>query len=173
MKKMKTALITSTIITSAILASTPLFAQTTTTTTTETATSTQQAAPYGDNPNIFKVLTQKAQTTVQNTAERVDHAAQKGITKVKPKVENAWEETKVFASEKSVIAIEKTQNTAVKVNKKLNETKDGLIGSPKDQPAPIVSHPLSQSSTGVESAPVQQILPNQIQPVQDNGSTKL
>ena len=58
MKKMKTALITSTIITSAILASTPLFAQTTTTTTTETATSTQQAAPYGDNPNIFKVLTQ-------------------------------------------------------------------------------------------------------------------
>ena len=167
MKKMKTALITS-----AILASTPLFAQTTTT-TTETATSTQQAAPYGDNPNIFKVLTQKAQTTVQNTAERVDHAAQKGITKVKPKVENAWEETKDFASEKSVVAIEKTQNAAVKVNKKLNETKDGLIGSPKDQPAPIVSHPLSQSSTGVEPVPVQQILPNQIQPVQDNASTKL
>lgn len=172
MKKMKAALITSAIITSVILASTPLFAQTTAT-TTETATSTQQAAPYGDNPNIFKVLTQKAQTAVQNTAERVDHVAQKGITKVKPKVENAWEETKDFASEKSVIAIEKTQNAAVKVNKKLNETKDGLIGSPKDQPAPIVSHPLSQSSTGVESAPVQQILPNQIQPVQDNGSTKL
>ena len=172
MKKMKAALITNTIITSAILASTPLFAQTTTT-TTETATSTQQAAPYGDNPNIFKVLTQKAQTAVQNTAERVDHAAQKGITKVKPKVENAWEETKDFASEKSVVAIEKTQNAAVKVNKKLNETKDGLIGSPKDQPAPIVSHPLSQSSTGVEPVPVQQILPNQIQPVQNNGSTKL
>ena len=142
MKKMKAALITS-----AILASTPLFAQTTTT-TTETATPAQhQAAPYGDNPNIFKVLTQKAQTAVQNTAERVDHAAQKGITKVKPKVENAWEETKDFASEKSVVAIEKTQNAAVKVNKKLNETKDGLIGSPKDQPAPIVSHPLSESST--------------------------
>ncbi|TCB53574.1 hypothetical protein [Acinetobacter terrestris] len=169
MKKMKAALITS-----AILASTPLFAQTTTTNTTETAAPAQhQAAPYGDNPNIFKVLTQKAQTTVQNTAERVDHAAQKGITKVKPKVENAWEETKDFASEKSVIAIEKTQNAAVKVNKKLNETKDGLIGSPKDQPAPIVSHPLSQSSTGVEPAPVQQILPNQIQPVQNNASTKL
>ena len=48
-----------------------------------------------------------------------------------------------------------------------------MIGSPKDQPAPIVSHPLSQSSTGVESAPVQEVLPNQIQPVQDNGSTKL
>ena len=158
MKKMKAALITS-----AILASTPLFAQTTTT-TTETATSTQQAAPYGDNPNIFKVLTQKAQTAVQNTAERVDHAAQKGITKVKPKVENAWEETKDFASEKSVVAIEKTQNAAVKVNKKLNETKDGLIGSPKDQPAPIVSHPLSESSTP------QQTTTPQLQPQSGSGT---
>ena len=167
MKKMKTALITG-----AILASTPLFAQTTT--ATETVTQTQsQAAPYGDNPNIFKVITHKAQATVQNTAEKVDHAAQKGIAKVKPQVQNAWEETKEFASEKSVIAIEKTQNAAVKVNKKLNETKDGLIGSPNDQPAPIISHPLSQSSTGVESAPAPQAPSTQIQPVQNNGTVNL
>ena len=167
MKKMKTALITS-----AILASTPLFAQTTP--ATETVTPTQNhAAPYGDNPNIFKVITHKAQNAVQNTAEKVDHAAQKGIAKVKPKVENAWEETKDFASEKSVIAIEKTQNAAVKVNKKLNETKDELIGSPNDQRAPIVSHPLSQSSTGVESAPVQQVPSTQTQPVQNNRTTNL
>ncbi len=167
MKKMKTALITG-----AILASTPLFAQTTT--ATETVTQTQsQAAPYGDNPNIFKVITHKAQTTVQNTAEKVDHAAQKGIAKVKPKVQNAWEETKEFTSEKSVIAIEKTQHAAATVNKKLNETKDGLIGSPNDQPAPIISHPLSQSSTGVESAPVQQAPSTQIQPVQNNRTTNL
>ena len=167
MKKMKTILITS-----AILASTPLFAQTTPATQTVTPTQSQ-AAPYGDNPNIFKVITHKAQNAVQNTAEKVDHAAQKGIAKVKPKVENAWEETKEFASEKSVIAIEKTQNAAVKVNKKLNETKDGLIGSPNDRPAPIISHPLSQSSTGVESAPVQQTPSTQTQPVQNNGITNL
>ncbi|OAL79940.1 hypothetical protein AY606_04665 [Acinetobacter sp. SFB] len=165
MKKMKAVLITS-----AILASTPLFAQT----TTQTATPTQrQAAPYGDNPNIFRVLTQKAQTTVQNTAEKVDHAAQKGIAKVKPKVENAWEGTKDFASEKSVIAIEKTQNAAVKVNNKLNENKDGLVGSPENQSTPIVSHPLSQSSTGSESAPVQPVPSNRTQPVQNNTSTNL
>lgn len=167
MKKMKTALITS-----AILASTPLFAQTTT--ATETVTQTQsQAAPYGDNPNIFKVITHKAQTTVQNTAEKVDHAAQKGVAKIKPKVENAWEGTKDFAAEKSVIAIEKTQHAAATVNKKLNETKEGLIGSPNDQPAPIISHPLSQSSTGVESAPVQEVPSTQIQPVQNNGTVNL
>ncbi|NNH00527.1 hypothetical protein [Acinetobacter sp. ANC 5414] len=167
MKKMKTALIMG-----AILASTPLFAQTTT--ATETVTQTQsQAAPYGDNPNIFKVITHKAQATVQNTAEKVDHAAQKGIAKVKPKVQNAWEETKEFASEKSVIAIEKTQNAAVKVNKKLNETKEGLIGSPNDQPAPIISHPLSQSSTGIESVPAQQAPSTQIQPLQNNRTTNL
>ena len=88
-------------------------------------------------------------------------------------MENAWEGTKDFASEKSVIAIEKTQQAAATVNKKLNETKDGLIGSPNDQPAPIVSHPLSQSSTGVDSAPVQQVPSTQIQPVQNNRTTNL
>lgn len=167
MKKIKTALITS-----VILASTPLFAQTTT--TTETATPTQrQAAPYGDNPNIFKVITHKAQTSVQNTAEKVDHAAQKGIAKVKPKVENVWEGTKDFATEKSAVAKEKSQHAAATVNKKLNETKDEIMGSPNDQPAPIVSHPLSQSSTGVDSAPVQSVPSIQVQPVQNNATTNL
>lgn len=143
------------LITSAILASTPLWAQTATTAPANTSTHTQPA-PYGDNPNIFKVLGHKAQQKVQHTAEKVDYGVQKGIAKVKPKVENAWEDTKDFATEKSVIAIEKTQNAAVTVNKKLNKTKEGLIGSPNDQPAPIVSRPLSESSTDQQSVPVQQ-----------------
>jgi hypothetical protein len=148
MKKMKTILITG-----AILASTPLFAQAPT--ATDTVTPPQNnAVPYGDNPNIFKVITQKAQTTVQNTAEKVDHAAQKGIAKVKPKVENAWEETKDFATEKSAAAKEKSQQTAATVTQKLNQTKDGIMGSPDAKPAPIVSYPLSQSSTGAQ-APIQ------------------
>ncbi|MDN5512776.1 hypothetical protein [Acinetobacter sp.] len=150
MKMMKTVLITS-----AILASTPLWAQTATTAPANTSTHTQPA-PYGDNPSIFKVLGHKAQQKVQHTAEKVDYGVQKGIAKVKPKVENAWEDTKDFATEKSVIAIEKTQNAAVTVNKKLNETKEGLIGSPNDQPAPIVSRPLSESSTDQQSVPAQQ-----------------
>lgn len=141
MKMMKMVLMTS-----AILLSTPLWAQMGTVTPSSTSTH-NQPAPYGDNPNIFKVLGHKAQQTVQNTAEKVDTAAQKGIAKVKPKVENAWEGTKEFASEKSAIAKEKSQHAAATVNQKLNETKDNIIGSPNDQPAPIISHPLSEPST--------------------------
>ncbi|CAB1218985.1 hypothetical protein [Acinetobacter bouvetii] len=148
MKMMKTILISST-----ILATTPLWAQTTT--ATESTASQTQVAPYGDNPNIFKVLGHKAQQSLENTAEKVDHGLQKGVAKVKPKVENAWENSKEFATEKSEMAKEKTQQAAVSVNKKLNETKDTILGSPNDQPAPIVSRPLSQSSTESSSVPVQ------------------
>ena len=137
MNMMKTVLITS-----AILASTSVLAQTST-----TAPAHSHPAPYGDNPNIFKVLGHKAQQKVQNTAEKVDTAAQKGVAKVKPKVENAWEDTKDFATEKSAIAKEKSQHAAATVNQKITETKDHIIGSPNDQPAPIISHPLSESST--------------------------
>ena len=141
MKMMKTVLITS-----AILASTSVLAQTSTKVTAPTPAHSHPA-PYGDNPNIFKLLGHKAQQKVQNTAEKVDTAAQKGVAKVKPKVENAWEETKDFATEKSAIAKEKSQHAAATVNQKINETKDHIIGSPNDQPAPIISHPLSESST--------------------------
>ncbi len=137
MNMMKTVLITS-----VILASTSVLAQTST-----AAPAYSHPAPYGDNPNIFKVLGYKAQQKVQNTAEKVDTAAQKGVAKVKPKVENAWEDTKDFATEKSAIAKEKSQHAAATVNQKINETKDHIIGSPNDQPAPIISHPLSESST--------------------------
>lgn len=130
------------LITSAILVSTSVLAQTST-----AAPAHSHPAPYGDNPNIFKVLGYKAQQKVQNTAEKVDTAAQKGVAKVKPKVENAWEDTKDFATEKSAIAKEKSQHAAATVNQKINETKDHIIGSPNDQPAPIISHPLSESST--------------------------
>lgn len=130
------------LITSVILASTSVLAQTST-----AAPAHSHPAPYGDNPNIFKVLGYKAQQKVQNTAEKVDTAAQKGVAKVKPKVENAWEDTKDFATEKSAIAKEKSQHAAATVNQKINETKDHIIGSPNDQPAPIISHPLSESST--------------------------
>ena len=161
MKMMKTVLMTS-----LILASAPLWAQTGSITPTNTSTPTQ-AESYGDNPNIFKVLGHKAQQKVQNTADKVDYGLQKGIAKVKPKVENAWEETKEFATEKSEVAKEKTERAAITVNQKLNQTKDNIIGSPNDQPAPIVSHPLSKSSTDQQPAPVQQIPPAaQVHPVQ-------
>ena len=70
MKLMKTALLSSVILTS-----TCLFIQSTS--AAETAPVTKTTPAYGDNPNIFEVLGHKAQQAAQNTANKVDHAAQK------------------------------------------------------------------------------------------------
>lgn len=147
MKKTRTILIPA-----AVLLSTPLFAQTPA--STDRVTPAQNnATPYGDNPTIFKVLSHKAQQTVQTTAEKVDKAAQKGVAKVKPEIATAWENTKDFAAEKSAVAKEKSQHAAATINQKVNQTKDSIMGSPNDPPTPIISHPLSQSSTDAESTP--------------------
>ena len=150
MKMIKTTMCSSIILTSAILATTTVSAATS---ANETMPATQSpAAPYGDNPNIFKVLGHKAQQAAKNTAEIVDQAAQKGIAKVQPQVATAWQQSKEFASEKSGVAKEKSQQAAASVNKKINQTKDDWIGSPNQQSAPIESLPLSQSSTNQPSS---------------------
>ena len=140
MKMIKTALFSTVLLTSTGLFIQSAFA-------TETTPATHTAPAYGDNPNIFKVLRYKAQAAAHNTAEIVDQAAQKGVAKVQPKVATAWQESKEFASETSVIAKEKSQQAAATVNQKINQTKEGLVGSPNQSPAPIESRPLSQSSS--------------------------
>ncbi|AOA59347.1 hypothetical protein BFG52_13935 [Acinetobacter larvae] len=45
--------------------------------------------PYGDNPNIFKVLAYKTGQKIHKTADQVGEATEQGIEKVKPKVEEA------------------------------------------------------------------------------------
>lgn len=135
-----------TLICAAIFASFPAWAQTPTSNSAQT--SPQNPTPtYGDNPNIFKVLGHKAQQKAQNTVERVDQAAQKGVGKIKPKVSNAWEETKVFTAEQSTAVKEKSQHAATTIQQKVSETKADIVGSPDAQPAPIITHPLSESST--------------------------
>jgi hypothetical protein len=144
-------------ISSTILASMPLLAQTSinqTDTSPSTPISTQNPdTPYGDNPNIFKVLGHKAQHTAQNAVAAVDQAAQKGIEKIRPQVATAWQETKVLGAETSAVAKQKSRQAAATLNQKVNQTKAGITGSPEAQPAPIVSHPLSQSSTETIAAP--------------------
>ncbi|SCC71359.1 hypothetical protein [Acinetobacter albensis] len=150
MKMIKTLMMSSTILASmSLLAQTPP-PQTATSTPVSTHTTD---VPYGDNPNIFKVLGHKAQQTAQSTATKVDQAAQKGIEKIRPKVANVWEETKVLGTETTAVAKEKSQHAAATINQKVNDAKVGIMGSPDQQPAPIVSHPLSQSSTEVTFAP--------------------
>lgn len=46
---------------------------------------------YGDNPNIFSVLGHKTQEKVVQSAEKVGEVTQKGISKIKPSVDQAWD----------------------------------------------------------------------------------
>ena len=55
------------------------------------ATTVKAPPPYGDNPNIFKVLAHKTQEKVQHTAEKVEDATETGLAKIKPKVNQAWD----------------------------------------------------------------------------------
>lgn len=109
-----------------------------------------QTTSYGDNPNIFRVLAQKTGNKVQNTAERVGNAAERGINKIKPKVDNTWQNTKTYTADKAELAKQNTQkglNTAVN---KVNETKDVIMGT-NSTPVPIERGSLSQTSTDTSS----------------------
>lgn len=121
---------------SAILATTPLFAQTE---TTQTAQPVKQSPAYGDNPNIFKVLGHKAKEKIDKTAVKIDNGVQKGVSKVKPKAEQAWENTKDFTEETA-------DKAANGINRTVTKAKEGVFGNPEEK-APIVQHSLSQSST--------------------------
>lgn len=78
----------------AILSSNMSFAQTETTANVPAqpaVSTTKKAPPYGDNPNIFKVFAYKTTDKVVDTAEKVGDATERGIDKLKPKVDEAWD----------------------------------------------------------------------------------
>ncbi|MDQ9020587.1 hypothetical protein RFI02_05645 [Acinetobacter sichuanensis] len=107
---------------------------------------TKTPPPYGDNPNIFKVLAHKTGEKVQNTAERVGAAAERGVEKIKPKVDNAWEETKTFSEQQTERAKIGVQKGAEKVTETANNTRDAIVGTNKGT-VPIERGHLSQSAT--------------------------
>ncbi|KGT46613.1 hypothetical protein GW12_23530 [Acinetobacter sp. HR7] len=122
---------------------------------TEQQGSGKPIKPYGDNPNLLHVFAYKAQEGVINTAEKVGQAAEKGVEKVRPKVDRAWNSTKSTAA----TTIEKVDQTATQAaqqtGQKIQKTKDVWLGSP-EQPAPIEQQPLSQSSSATQSTAPQQ-----------------
>lgn len=124
-------------VSTAVLMSSSLFAQT---------ESTNQTPPYGDNPNIFKVLAYKTGSAIQNTAEKVGNATEKGIQKIKPKIDETVENTKTYTTEQATIARDNTRQGIDKTVKKVEQTKDRILGK-TDSNVPIEQGSLSQSST--------------------------
>ncbi|OTG67114.1 hypothetical protein [Acinetobacter silvestris] len=109
------------------------------------ATNNTKTVPYGDNPNIFKVLAYKTGEKIQNTAEKVGTATEKGIQKIKPKVDETWDNTKTYTTEQAEIAKENTRKGIDTAIKKVNETKDSVIGTSGGN-VPIQHNSLSQNS---------------------------
>ncbi len=137
----------------AIFATSSVYAQTT--------SETKTPPPYGDNPNIFKVLAHKTGEKVQNTAERVGAATERGIEKIKPKVDNTWEEAKTYTEQQTERAKVGLQKGADKVVETASNTRDVIVGTNKGS-VPIERGSLSQP------APVATVLPTPTTPVPNN-----
>lgn len=128
------------------LASASLWAQT-------AQQSQKPVKPYGSNPNIFHVWAYKTQEGVLGTAKKAGGAAERGVAKVKPSVDQAWDNTKDIASNTAHKVDEGAQKAAQNANAKIQETKDAIGGKPQ-QTAPIEQRPLSESSSaGSPAAP--------------------
>ncbi len=135
----------------ALLLCTPVLLQNVQANETSSQDTAKPVAPYGENPNLLHVFAYKAQEGVINTAEKVGKVAEKGVAKVKPKVDQAWDNTKTTTA----TTINKVDQGAAQVtqqaNQRIQETKDAISGS-NSQPAPIEQQPLSQSSTVTQSS---------------------
>lgn len=129
-------------IVTAILTAPSLYAQT---------EETNKTQPYGDNPNIFRVLAHKTGTAVQNTAEKVGNATEKGIQKIKPQIDETIENTKTYTSEQATIARDNTRQGIDSAVKKVEQTKDKIMGKTSSN-IPIEQGRLSQSSTSPNSS---------------------
>ena len=113
-------------------------------------TTENKTTPYGDNPNIFKVLAHKTGTTVQNTAEKIGEATENGIRKIKPKFDETVDNTKTYTAEQATIAKENTQKGIDTAVKKVEQTKDKIMGK-TEYNVPIEQSSLSQSSTSTKT----------------------
>lgn len=109
-----------------------------------------QNQPYGDNPNIFKVLAHKTGSAIQNTAEKVGTATEKGIQKIKPQFDETIKNTKNYTTEQATIARDNTRQGIDTAVKKVEQTKDSVLGRTTSN-VPIQQGSLSQSSTPPKS----------------------
>lgn len=139
------------LLSAALMLSIPAFAQT----TTQPA---KPVKPYGENPNLLHVFAYKAQEGVIHTAEKVGEVTEKGIAKIKPGVDRAWDNTKSVTSDTVQKVDQGAQQAAQQANQKIQQTKEVWGGNPQ-QPAPIQQQSLSQSSTVTESPTMPQAQP--------------
>lgn len=143
---------------SAILVTTPLFAQ------TNTTQPVKQSPAYGDNPNIFVVLGHKTKEKVETTFSKIGNATERGINKIKPAaqktadiaeysaektVDKTIDKTTTFAEKTKDFAEQTVEKTTTGIENTTKKAKEAVLGDPNVK-APIENHELSQSSKSEE-----------------------
>lgn len=131
-------------LTIALMASSSLWAADT---ANNTATNTPNAEPektmpYGENPSIGRVILYKTGKGMQN----VGGAIQQSSDKTSEKMSKTWQEAKIYGAEQSQAIQSKAEETKEVAAKKLQDTKDAVIGTNNGN-VPIERVELSQPTT--------------------------
>ncbi|ENV65639.1 hypothetical protein U4959_14505 [Acinetobacter junii] len=130
-------------LTTALIASSSLWAAETNTTTTNTNTATaEKTLPYGDNPSLGRVLLYKTGKGLQNLGDSIQGASEN----TSQKMSERWKNTKEYTAEQSVIVQEQTQKAKQYTAKKWQDTKDAVVGTNNGN-VPIERAELSQPSS--------------------------
>lgn len=130
-------------LTTALIASSSLWAAETNTTTTNTNTATaEKTLPYGDNPSLGRVLLYKTGKGLQNLGDSIQGASENTSQKMSERSKN----TKEYTAEQSVIVQEQTQKAKQYTAKKWQDTKDAVVGTNNGN-VPIERAELSQPSS--------------------------
>ena len=140
------------------LASASIWAQETKSTNAETTQKVVQ--PYGNNPNIFHVWAYKAQEGVIGAAKNVGEMTERGVAKVKPSVDQAWDNTKNLASTTVNKVDAGATQAAQTANAKIQDSKEALGGKPQ-HPVPIEQQSLSEPSNTNSNSPSNTVSPQQ------------
>ncbi|QBQ17691.1 hypothetical protein [Acinetobacter haemolyticus] len=131
-------------LTTALIASSSLWAAETNTTTATNANTTtaEKTLPYGDNPSLGRVLLYKTGKGLQNLGGSIQGASEN----TSQKMSERWKNTKEYTAEQSEIVQEQTQKAKQFTAKKWQDTKDAVVGT-NDGNVPIERAELSQPSS--------------------------
>jgi hypothetical protein len=102
----------------------------------------EKTMPYGENPSLGRVILYKTGKGMQN----LGGAIQQGSDKTSEKMSKTWQEAKIYGAEQSQAIQSKAEETKEVAAKKLQDTKDAVIGTNNGN-VPIERVELSQPTT--------------------------
>ncbi|NNP67045.1 MULTISPECIES: hypothetical protein [Acinetobacter] len=129
-------------VTTALIASSSLWAADTTSTTSNASNAVpEKAMPYGDNPSLGRILLYKTGKGMQNLGDSIQGASDN----TSQKISERWQDTKKYTEEQSEVVQAQTEKAKQYTAKKWQDTKDAVVGTNEGN-VPIERAELSQPS---------------------------